>query len=99
MVRIKSRYSIVTGFFSGLCFALKEKTLGMKYCLISSLFLLLLFFFLISCKKDVKDCFDAELQEKSKAVRCSSECPGIVGCDGKTYCNECVAGQSGIRPK
>jgi hypothetical protein len=27
------------------------------------------------------------------------DCPGVVGCDGKNYCNECIARTQGIRVK
>jgi hypothetical protein len=71
----------------------------MRYYSKVSLLILGLVLVQTSCKKKEKDCFDAELQERSKVIRCSSDCPGIIGCDGKTYCNECVAAQSGIRPE
>lgn len=47
-----------------------------------------------SCKKD---CFDQELYNAYQAVDCTADCPGVTGCDGQTYCNECVAAQHGIR--
>jgi hypothetical protein len=29
-------------------------------------------------------------------VACPADCPGVCGCDGKTYCNECTAHVSGV---
>jgi hypothetical protein len=52
----------------------------------------------ISCKKET-ECFDAELYQKHKDDICLQDCPGVVGCDGKTYCNECIARTKGIRVK
>jgi hypothetical protein len=26
---------------------------------------------------------------------CTEDCPGVCGCDGTTYCNECIAGSAG----
>ena len=47
-----------------------------------------------SCKKD---CFDQSLQDQFQTIDCIADCPGVTGCDGKTYCNECLANQQGIR--
>ncbi|MBI1288628.1 MAG: kazal domain protein [Flavobacteriales bacterium] len=49
---------------------------------------------IISCKKD---CFDQALYDASKNQGCTTDCPGVTGCDGKTYCNECEANRHGIR--
>jgi len=47
-----------------------------------------------SCKKD---CYDRELEEQYYVIDCTADCPGVTGCDGKTYCNECIANSHGIR--
>lgn len=47
-----------------------------------------------SCKKD---CYDKELEEQFYTIDCTADCPGVTGCDGKTYCNECIANSQGIR--
>ncbi|MBI1288038.1 MAG: hypothetical protein GC178_10740 [Flavobacteriales bacterium] len=49
---------------------------------------------LSSCKKD---CYDKALEEQFYTIDCTADCPGVVGCDGKTYCNECIANSHGIR--
>lgn len=49
-----------------------------------------------SCVKG-KSCYDEKLYQKHKDSFCTMDCPGVVGCDGKTYCNECVANTKGIR--
>ena len=51
---------------------------------------------LSSCIKD-NDCYDEELYQKHKDSVCPQDCPGVVGCDGLTYCNECEANKHGIR--
>lgn len=48
-----------------------------------------------SCKKD--NCFDQALYDEWHDKGCTTDCPGVVGCDGKTYCNECEANRNGIR--
>jgi hypothetical protein len=65
------------------------------------LILALLVFVMGSCKKDMgsSNCFDKDLQAYYKDKACLGDCPGITGCDGKFYCNECNAGSVGIRPK
>ena len=52
----------------------------------------------MSCNKD-KDCYDEALYQQHKDDICTMDCPGVVGCDGKTYCNECIALTKGIRVK
>lgn len=49
---------------------------------------------LSSCSKD---CYDKELEEQFYTIDCTADCPGVTGCDGKTYCNECMANSQGIR--
>jgi hypothetical protein len=52
----------------------------------------------VSCKKkDETECYDFALEQHFKKVNCTQDCPGVVGCDGKNYCNECVANQHGIK--
>ncbi|MDO9186316.1 MAG: hypothetical protein Q7W13_09920 [Bacteroidia bacterium] len=53
----------------------------------------------ISCSKDKGSCYDEQLYQKHKNDFCTADCPGVEGCDGKTYCNECVANRQGIRKK
>lgn len=52
-----------------------------------------LVFALSSCRKDSM-CYDESL--KSKSIFCQQDCPGVCGCDGKFYCNDCIARQNGI---
>ncbi len=65
----------------------------LKYLFISAV----LFFFNSSCKHN--DCYDESLYQKNKNTYCTQDCPGVIGCDGKTYCNECIAHSKGIRVK
>lgn len=62
---------------------------------------LILLFFLgsctifISCEDETTNCFDAEMEANHPGI-CTQDCPGVCGCDGKTYCNECIANSQGI---
>lgn len=51
-----------------------------------------------SCKKH-SDCYDSKLYRQHKNDICTMDCPGVTGCDGQTYCNECEANKKGIRIK
>ena len=55
--------------------------------------------FLLSACKPESECFDKELYEKYKSMYCTADCPGVEGCDGKFYCNECEAAKAGMRIK
>ena len=51
-----------------------------------------------SCSDNESEaCFDKQLHEEHKDDICMQDCPGVRGCDGKTYCNECIANSQGIR--
>ena len=51
----------------------------------------------LACKKQgSSSCFSASLQQQSIGLFCIQDCPGVKGCDGKTYCNECYAAKAGI---
>ncbi len=58
-----------------------------------TLFILAIALGLASCKKD---CFDQALYDAHHGQICTADCPGVTGCDGKFYCNECVANSEGI---
>ena len=51
-------------------------------------------FFCFGCKKEKGSCVDESLKHNQA---CTTDCPGVQGCDGKTYCNECEANRVGIR--
>jgi hypothetical protein len=66
--------------------------------------ILVLFLMLCSCRKDkdkvgFNDCFDEQLYEQHKNDICPDNCPGVIGCDGRTYCNACYAIRQGIKVK
>ncbi len=78
---------------------LKNNT--MKF--IKIIFFALLIISFTACKKTNTPkntgCVDEALKELSKNIFCTQDCPGIVGCDDKIYCNECEAAKQGIRKK
>ncbi len=66
----------------------------MKLALVFSFMLALAF---SSCGKH--PCYSEALRQQYKSVGCTQDCPGVTGCDGKFYCNECMALTQGIRVK
>jgi hypothetical protein len=52
-----------------------------------------------SCSKSISGCYDEQLYQQHKNDICTADCPGVIGCDGKFYCNECDALRHGIRLK
>jgi hypothetical protein len=65
-----------------------------KSILLSATFLFVLLTF-TTCKKK-GECFDQQLYDLHKNDNCTHDCPGVKGCDGKTYCNSCIAASQGI---
>ena len=60
--------------------------------------------FFISCNKKSStndptnnECYDAAFHEQHKNDICLTDCPGVIGCDGKSYCNECNMHANGIK--
>lgn len=49
----------------------------------------------MGCRKET--CPDPKLQRQHAKDVCTTDCPGVVGCDGRTYCNECEALRHGVR--
>jgi hypothetical protein len=43
-----------------------------------------------------KGCYNPSLEKASQNTICTTDCPGVVGCDGKSYCNECEANKLGV---
>jgi hypothetical protein len=56
---------------------------------------------IISCTKDNEnyDCYSEELYQANKNNICPHDCPGVIGCDEKFYCNGCEALKQGIKVK
>jgi len=59
------------------------------------IFTLLLAMTWIACDDETTDCYDAEMEQNHSGI-CTQDCPGVCGCDGETYCNECIANSKGI---
>jgi len=49
-----------------------------------------------ACRKS-GDCPDPDLRAKHENDICTMDCPGVCGCDGRTYCNECMARRAGVK--
>ena len=65
-----------------------------------SLYTIILFLLTItSCKKENGGCYDEQIYQQHKNDVCTMDCPGVTGCDGKIYCNECEALRHGIKLK
>ena len=75
---------------------MKNLTLLFSKASLFSLFVLTMGLLSTSCKKS-DGCYDAQLEQQFRNSFCTADCPGVVGCDGKTYCNECEANRNGIR--
>jgi hypothetical protein len=52
-------------------------------------------FVLTQCTK-VRTCYDAKLEREMRGQMCTMDCPGVIGCDGKSYCNTCEMNKAGI---
>lgn len=51
-----------------------------------------------SCRKGLPlSCYDTFYHNKHKKDVCNQDCPGVVGCDGKNYCNQCIMHSNGIK--
>lgn len=64
----------------------------MKYILVFGALTATLLF---SCNKEDEHhpCWDKDLVHQGV---CTQDCPGVCGCDGNEYCNECEANRRGI---
>ena len=50
---------------------------------------------ILACKENEPECYDAMMEAAHTGI-CTRDCPQVCGCDGITYCNECVANSMGI---
>lgn len=60
---------------------------------------LLFLIFIAACNKNKPDCYSRSVEKQNKNNSCLTDCPGVTGCDGKFYCNECEANKKGIKIK
>ena len=44
-------------------------------------------------KQGARPCPDNSIKHKNA---CTTDCPGVKACNGKTYCNECEAARDGF---
>lgn len=77
--------------FGAIVSAKKSRMLGKSLILAFSFFLIL-----TSCDKSKHACYDRKLENKKGGWICLQDCPGVTGCDGQFYCNECIANSHGI---
>lgn len=75
------------------------KTLKPIAAFLFSIILLTIMFTACSKNGSHSSCFDKKLYEEYKDKFCTEDCPGVIGCDGKAYCNACIAATQGIRVK
>ena len=62
-------------------------------------FFLALSFLTIGFSACNKDCFNPSLEEEFSKQNCPMDCPSVIGCDNKEYCNECLANKAGVAVK
>jgi hypothetical protein len=43
-----------------------------------------------------KGCYNPSIEKANEGVVCPTDCPGVIGCDGNSYCNECEANKLGV---
>ena len=64
-----------------------------------TLFLSTLLICLLSSCSKMESCYDKALFTEYTFIDCNAQYLPVVGCDGQTYYNACVAHQHGIRVK
>lgn len=63
------------------------------------IYFVLMLMALASCERTAFECYDKQLYELHKNDFCTADCPGVMGCDNKQYCNECEANKQGVSIK
>jgi hypothetical protein len=68
----------------------------MKTWLLNRTIILVFFSLSLFIKSCDKDCYNPSLEAEFKDKMCTMDCPKVIGCDGKEYCNECEANKRGV---
>ncbi len=71
----------------------------MKKCtlpLVTAVFTISVFALVTSSACFKTPCIDETIKARHMNDICPTDCPGVIGCDGKKYCNICEANRNGV---